>query len=105
MARGSDRVVISGIGAVSPFGSGRDRFWSAISSGESGVREITAFDVSRYACRVAAPVPDSDDDLSAEPGGVNRGAVVVARVGNAAAVVVAQLLRPGVSGDAGITHT
>jgi 3-oxoacyl-[acyl-carrier-protein] synthase II len=58
----SDRVVISGIGAVSPFGPGRDRYWSAISSGESGVREITAFDASRYACRVAAPVPDEDDE-------------------------------------------
>jgi 3-oxoacyl-[acyl-carrier-protein] synthase II len=61
MARdGSDRVVISGIGAVSPFGAGRDRYWSAISRGESGVRAITAFDASRYACRVAAPVPDAD---------------------------------------------
>jgi len=58
----SDRVVISGIGAVSPFGPGRDRYWSAISGGESGVREITAFDASRYSCRVAAPVPDEDDD-------------------------------------------
>jgi 3-oxoacyl-[acyl-carrier-protein] synthase II len=66
MSRGSDRVVISGIGVVSPFGAGRDRFWSAISRGESAVREITAFDVSRYACRVAAPVPDDDGDLSAE---------------------------------------
>ena len=67
MARGSDPVVISGIGAVSPFGAGRDRFWSALRAGESGVREITAFDASRYACRVAAPVPDdADDELAAE---------------------------------------
>ncbi len=66
MTRGdSDRVVISGIGAVSPFGTGRERFWSAIRNGESGVRAITAFDASRYACRVAAPVPD-DDDAAAE---------------------------------------
>ena len=66
MTRGSDRVVISGIGAVTPFGAGRDRFWSAIRHGESGVREITEFDVSRYACRVAAPVPDDEADLSPE---------------------------------------
>jgi 3-oxoacyl-[acyl-carrier-protein] synthase II len=66
MTRGSDRVVISGIGVVSPFGAGRDRFWSAITRGESGVREITEFDVSRYACRVAAPVPDDDEELSPE---------------------------------------
>ncbi|HUF22941.1 MAG TPA: beta-ketoacyl-[acyl-carrier-protein] synthase family protein [Vicinamibacterales bacterium] len=61
----SDRVVISGLGAVSPFGPGRDRYWSAIRGGESGVREITAFDASRYACRVAAPVPDEDDEARA----------------------------------------
>lgn len=59
--RPSDPVVISGIGAVSPFGAGRERFWSAISAGESGVRAITDFDVSRYACRVAAAVPDESE--------------------------------------------
>ena len=63
----SDPVVISGIGAVSPFGAGRDRFWSSIRAGESGVRAITGFDVSRYACRVAAAVPDEpDEELSEE---------------------------------------
>ena len=62
----SDPVVISGIGVVSPFGAGRDRFWSAIRQGESGVRAITDFDASRYACRVAAPVPDeTGEELSA----------------------------------------
>jgi len=68
MTRGpSDPVVISGIGAVTPFGTGRDRFWSAIRRGESGVRAITEFDASRYACRVAAPVPDMDgDEIGAE---------------------------------------
>lgn len=70
MPRDTDPVVISGVGIVSPFGAGRDRFWSAISRGESGVRAITAFDASRFACRVAAPVPDddagADDDAIAD---------------------------------------
>src|SRR5688500_9404423 len=67
MVRDSDPVVISGIGVVSPYGAGRDRFWSAIRSGESGVRAITAFDASRFACRVAAAVPDTGaDDVAAE---------------------------------------
>ena len=66
MARESDPVVISGIGVVSPFGAGRDRFWSAIRSGESGVRAITAFDASRFACRVAASVPDDAEEVTAE---------------------------------------
>ncbi|MDQ3169476.1 MAG: beta-ketoacyl-[acyl-carrier-protein] synthase family protein [Acidobacteriota bacterium] len=67
MARDSDPVVISGIGVVSPFGAGRDRFWSAVRAGESGVRAITAFDASRFACRVAAAVPDAGaGDVAAE---------------------------------------
>jgi 3-oxoacyl-[acyl-carrier-protein] synthase II len=52
-----DRVVISGIGVVSPFGIGRERFWHCVSRGCSGVRPITEFDASLFACRVAATVP------------------------------------------------
>ncbi|MBI4485073.1 MAG: beta-ketoacyl-[acyl-carrier-protein] synthase family protein [Acidobacteria bacterium] len=50
------RVVITGIGVVSPFGVGRDRFWECVSRGCSGTRAITEFDASEFACRVAAPV-------------------------------------------------
>ena len=53
---GSPRIVISGIGVVSPFGVGRERFWDHISRGCSGTRAITEFDASEFACRVAAPV-------------------------------------------------
>src|SRR5262245_3241508 len=51
-----ERVVISGIGVVSPFGIGRERFWQHASAGCSGTRAITDFDASDFACRVAAPV-------------------------------------------------
>ena len=51
------RVVISGIGAVSPFGIGRERYWDAVRRGCSGTRAITAFDARDLGCRVAAPVP------------------------------------------------
>ena len=54
------RVAITGIGVVSAFGAGRDKFWDAIRSGQSGTRAITEFDVSTYPCRVAAPVPAVD---------------------------------------------
>ena len=54
---GADRVVISGIGVVSPFGVGRERFWTHISRGCSATRAITAFDASAFTCTVAAPVP------------------------------------------------
>src|SRR5712691_7454849 len=50
------RIVITGIGVVSPFGVGRERFWDAVSHGCSGTRAITEFDASEFACRVAAPV-------------------------------------------------
>ena len=53
---GTPRVVISGIGVVSPFGVGRERFWQAVSAGCSGTRAISEFDASGFGCRVAAPV-------------------------------------------------
>jgi 3-oxoacyl-[acyl-carrier-protein] synthase II len=56
-ANGVPRVVISGIGVVSPFGTGRDCFWRNVSHGISGTRAITQFDASTYPCRVAAAVP------------------------------------------------
>jgi 3-oxoacyl-[acyl-carrier-protein] synthase II len=53
------RIVITGIGIVSPFGVGRDVFWDAMVHGRSGTQRISAFDVSRLPCQVAAPVPDA----------------------------------------------
>jgi len=53
---GAQRIVISGIGVVSPYGIGRERFWQSISRGCSATRAITEFDTSELACRVAAPV-------------------------------------------------
>jgi 3-oxoacyl-[acyl-carrier-protein] synthase II len=53
---GRPRVVISGIGVVSPFGVGRQRFWDHVSRGCSGTRAIADFDASEFASRVAAPV-------------------------------------------------
>ena len=58
------RVVITGIGVVSPFGIGRERFWEHVSRGCSATRAITEFDTSDMASRVAAAVPDvSIDDV------------------------------------------
>ena len=53
----SPRVAITGIGVVSPFGVGRERFWRHVSRGCSGTRAITDFDASPFPCTVAAPVP------------------------------------------------
>jgi 3-oxoacyl-[acyl-carrier-protein] synthase II len=66
---GAARVVISGIGVVSPFGVGRERFWTCVSRGCSATRAIEDFDASAFACTVAAPVPSTisiDDALPVE---------------------------------------
>jgi 3-oxoacyl-[acyl-carrier-protein] synthase II len=66
---GTPRVVITGIGVVSPFGVGRERFWQSISAGCSGTRAIADFDTSSIGCRVAAPVTGvTIDDVPAIEG-------------------------------------
>lgn len=62
------RVVISGIGVVSPFGVGRERFWTAIREGRSGTRRIDEFDPSAYTCQVAAALPPISIDDAAGDG-------------------------------------
>ncbi len=57
MSSSRPRVVITGIGVVSPFGLGRDRFWDGVSSGLSGIRPITEFDASPFSNRVSGAVP------------------------------------------------
>src|SRR5581483_3085178 len=56
------RVVITGIGAVSPNGIGRECFWQATRNGQSGVRRITRFDASGFQVQVAGQVPDEFDE-------------------------------------------
>ena len=61
------RTVVTGIGAVSPNGIGRENFWNATRNGVSGVRRITRFDPSRLAVRIAGQVPDFDEELYVSP--------------------------------------
>src|SRR5258707_11442570 len=56
------RVVITGIGAVSPNGIGRENYWEATRNGVSGVRRITRFDPSGFVVQVAGQVPDEFDE-------------------------------------------
>ncbi|HTS31154.1 MAG TPA: beta-ketoacyl-[acyl-carrier-protein] synthase family protein [Bryobacteraceae bacterium] len=56
------RAVITGIGAVSPNGIGRERFWNATRNGQSGVRRITRFDPANFVVQVAGEVPDEFDE-------------------------------------------
>jgi len=54
------RVVITGMGCVTPIGIGREAFWNALINGESGVRQIETFDVSASPVKIAAQVRDFD---------------------------------------------
>ena len=50
------RVVITGVGLVTPLGIGVDKTWTALCAGKSGIGEITRFDASTYATKIAAEV-------------------------------------------------
>jgi len=54
------RVVITGMGCVTPIGIGRDAFWTALQNGRSGVRRIESFDVTNSPVKIAAQVLDFD---------------------------------------------
>jgi len=62
------RVVVTGIGAVSPNGIGREKFWEATKNGVSGVGRITRFDASKYPVQVAGEVDEfrEEDYVSAK---------------------------------------
>jgi len=50
------RVVITGMGCVTPIGNNRKAFWNALQNGVSGVRRIESFDVSDSSVKIAAEV-------------------------------------------------
>lgn len=54
------RVVVTGMGILSPLGSGVDHVWQNIINGKSGIRAVTSFDVSDITSRVAGQVPGGD---------------------------------------------
>ena len=61
------RVVVTGIGAVSPNGIGRETFWEATKQGKSGVNRITRFDPSGHLVQVAGEVKGLDETVWVEP--------------------------------------
>jgi len=55
-----ERVLITGMGVISPVGSSQERFWNSLSEGRSGVRRIESFDASDYPVQIAAELKDYD---------------------------------------------
>ncbi|AKX93708.1 3-oxoacyl-[acyl-carrier-protein] synthase 2 [Moorella thermoacetica] len=57
------RVVITGLAAISPVGTGKDKFWRALVAGQSGIGPITRFDAAAMPVRFAGEVKDFDAGL------------------------------------------
>jgi 3-oxoacyl-[acyl-carrier-protein] synthase II len=67
MVEGLRRVVVTGLGAVTPIGNDVAAYWQGLSQGRNGVAGISLFDASRHACRFAAEVKDFDPTGWLEP--------------------------------------
>ncbi len=52
------RVVVTGIGVVTPLGNTVEELWQGLLAGRSGIRRVTRFAPERFACRLAAEIPD-----------------------------------------------
>ncbi|MDI6694751.1 MAG: beta-ketoacyl-ACP synthase II [Anaerolineales bacterium] len=52
------RVVITGLGAISPLGASLEQYWDGLVQGRSGIRRITQFDPSDLPCQIAGEIPD-----------------------------------------------
>ena len=68
------RVVVTGLGMVTPLGVGVDHNWSQIIAGETGIERITGFEVDDLACQIAGQVPGAD-----QPGGLDMDAFIEPR--------------------------
>ena len=54
------RVVVTGVGAITPIGNTPAEYWEGLTSGRNGIGKITLFDASRHACRIAGEVKGFD---------------------------------------------
>ncbi len=66
------RVVVTGLGAVTPLGNDAPTTWHAVIAGESGIDWIRSFDASEFPVRVAAEVKDFDATTAASPKEVRK---------------------------------
>ncbi|HEV2080853.1 MAG TPA: beta-ketoacyl-ACP synthase II [Brevundimonas sp.] len=62
------RVVVTGLGLLTPHGAGVEHAWKSILDGKSAIRPITAFDTEGFACSIAGEVPQVDGRGHGAPG-------------------------------------
>lgn len=63
----SRRVVVTGMGAITPIGNSVEEFWTAAKEGKVGIAPLTAFDTTEYKAKLAAEVKDFDPKNYMEP--------------------------------------
>lgn len=61
------RVVVTGLGAISPFGIGVNNFWENISQGKSGIRTTVGIDLTQHTVKIAGEVPNFDPEQFMDP--------------------------------------
>ena len=66
------RVVITGMGAITPIGNTVEEFWNNLKAGKNGVGMITRFDTAEYKAKVAAEVKDFDPSVYMEKGEIRK---------------------------------
>ena len=72
MVEGLQRVVVTGLGAVTPIGNTVADYWEGLTSAKNGVEAITLFDAAQHACRFAAEVKSFDPSGFIEPKDAKR---------------------------------
>ena len=63
MGSSTRKIVVTGIGVVSPVGSDLETFWKRLLAGQSGIRRVQQFDISRYPSQIGGEVTDLNMDL------------------------------------------
>ncbi len=67
-----NRVVITGLGAVTPVGIGKETYWDSLVNGKSGIKKITRFDVTDFSCHIAGELKDFEPTKYIEKKDVRR---------------------------------
>jgi 3-oxoacyl-[acyl-carrier-protein] synthase II len=71
-ASAARRVAITGIGCITPIGTGAEALWAGLRRGDSAVRAVDRFDASPFRCRIAAQVDDFDPTRFIDPSRLKR---------------------------------
>ena len=83
------RVVVTGLGVISPLGSGVEKNWENLLAGRSGIRKITRFPADAFSSRIAGEVPDFKADDFIEPKEIKKMDLFIQYAMGAAAMAMA----------------